>query len=228
MSQPPISLPDARLIREHVVAHAPRPTHRRQLLTFAIVAGLLVVLLIAPPSPATAIGFWALVIGLFVWLTHNRHVILAARRGVRQVQELTTLHRPEHAIQVAWHLMPRLSRWPDMYVQNTMMLAANLMALRAYDPAVEAQSFLLDHVPADHPTGRIIRAQRLLALLHDERLADADDERRALQQADLDPITRAMVKLASITRPLCSLCPNAATRSPPTIEPPPDSDSSSV
>ncbi len=192
-------LPDADLLRQHVDAHAPRSSRWSRLAPLGVLVAGLFVLLFAPPSAVTAMLPWALLGGLVVWLHGQKRKMFEAQRGVRGVLELTALRRPRDAESVAWHLLPDLQRWPDMHVQGVLLLGANLMALRAWEPAIEAQDYLLDHIPEDHPTAHLLRAQRAMALLHEDRLVDADTEIRALRRAPLDdPTAAALAALAEL------------------------------
>lgn len=198
MAQMNFALPDASTLRTHVQEHAPRPRPWQRFVVPGVLAAGLVVLFMTPATTLGSFVPWAMLAAMFIWIANKRRDLLLAQQGVRQVQELTALRRPMDAIQVAWHLLPNLAKYPDMFVQGVMLLGSNLMAVRAWDPAIEAQSFLLEHVPAEHPTGRMIRAQRLLALLHDERLADADAQLRNLQRVQLDPIAASLTQLAQL------------------------------
>jgi hypothetical protein len=191
-------LPDSQLLRDHVEQHAPRAPRMGRGMVLAVLTGALIVLLLLPPSPLTSLLPWLMLGGLLFWLTQQRSQLVHAQRGVRHVMELTALRRPHDAVSVAWHLIPNLHRWPELHVQGVLLMGANLMSLRQWDAAIEAQSYLLDHLPPGHPTAHLLRAQRLMGLLREDRLADADSELRTLQRIDMDPLTAAIVKTASV------------------------------
>jgi len=189
------NLPDAALLRQYVDQHAPRPPRFGRGMTISVLVGVLVLLFVLPPSPLTSLLPWLILGGLLYWILSQRGALITAQRGVRHVLELTALRRPHDAVSVAWHLIPNLHRWPELHVQGVLLLGANLMTLRQWDAAIEAQTYLLDHLPAQHPTAHLLRAQRAMGLLREDRLADADSELRALQRADVDGLTMSIVKL---------------------------------
>jgi len=186
----------------HLNAHPPRAGRRWRPGILLLVGVVIGVMLFSGPSLLGIVAPWLLVIGFVVWAQMKKRQVLDLQNRLRTVRELTLLRRPAEAGRHAWHLIPDLTRFADFHVQTVMLLATNYMAQRAFDPAVTAQDYLIEHLPEAHPVNRVVRLQRLLGLLHEDRLSDADDELRKLERTQLDPIGQAMLRVARLYQQL--------------------------
>jgi len=188
--------PTANELLAHLQAHMPQPQRRWRTGLLLIVGVVIGVMLFTGPSLIGIIAPWLVIAGFIGWAQWNKIRLLGLQHRLRNVRELTLLRRPERAAQQAWQLVPDITRFADFHVQTVMLMATNYMALRAFEPAVTAQEYLIEHLPDEHPVSRIVRLQRLLGLLHEDRLSDADDELRKLERTQLDPIGRALLRVA--------------------------------
>jgi tetratricopeptide (TPR) repeat protein len=194
-------IPDAEQVLAHIRAWMPRPRQRgRTLAVLAAAAlGVVIAVLVLPPVAAALVP-WLAIGGFVAWVLHRKTAAAKAQRGIASAHELTALRQPREAIGAAWAILPRLKPWPELHVRAVMLLAANLMRVRAFDAAAHAHDYLLEHIPRQHPAGLTTQLQRIMALLQEHRLADADDALRALPRTELPPISEAMRRLAELYR----------------------------
>ncbi len=188
--------PTSRSVTGHLAAHAPvfKP-HRRTLFVFGIFALLLVVVLSGPSALALLLP-WVVIGGLLFYVMRQRSTLRAVQSQVQRAGELTMLRHHGKALAEAWRAVPSLRQWPQFHAQTAMLIGANLLALRCYDAGIAACDYLLKLMPPDHPAGQVLALQRASALLHEERLADADDAMRKAAQQELNPLTAAMLAYA--------------------------------
>lgn len=196
MFSQPDAAPTSDQLLAHLHAHMPQAPRRWRpgvLLAIGVAVG---VMLFAGPSLIAMLAPWLVVGGFLFWAQYKRREVSSLQNRLRRAREATLLRRPEEANDRAWHLIPDLVHFADFHVQAVMLMATNYMAVRAFEPAVAAQDYLIEHLPEQHPVGRVVRLQRLLGLLHEDRLSDADDQLRKLERTDLDPMGRAMLRAA--------------------------------
>jgi len=82
------------------------------------------------------------------------------------------------------------------------LLAENYMQIEAWEAAIVTYDFLLEHLDEEGPTTQVLRGQRVLGLLHDDRLADADEELRHLSHHADTPLAQALHRAAELYRRL--------------------------
>jgi len=194
MTDPSPNLPSPEEVYAHAVEHAPRPRGRMRLIALALVGLAIGIMLFFGDSLVGLVAPWLVLGGLVTWGMIQRRAAAAAQQGVRESQELAAWRENHRAFEQSWQLLPMLRSWPELHVQAVMLIATRLDSLRAYESALAGYQYLLDHLPDDHPTGQMIRLQRVSTLLHDDRLADADDELRRLSRMDLTPLGRALLR----------------------------------
>lgn len=190
--------PTGEQLLEHLRAHPPRAPRRYGSALLLVIGVVIGVMVFSGPSLLSLLLPWAAIVGVFIWAARQKQLVTAVQNGVRSVRELTLLRRPREAADRAWRLIPDLAPFADLHVQTVMLMATNYTAQRAFDPALAAQDYLIEHIPDDHPVNRIVRLQRLFGWLHEDRLSDADDELRQLERADLDPMGLAMRRVARL------------------------------
>jgi hypothetical protein len=98
-----------------------------------------------------------------------------------RIQEMTLLRRHVEALRRAWKLLTQVQVYPLMHARTVTVLAHCLDELGAYESAVVAYSYLVDHMPEEHPGYALARVQRAVASLQCDHLADADDDLRAMR-----------------------------------------------
>jgi len=194
--------PSAEELQQHLTAHAPQPRRFGPWPIYLLLGLALALLLLSEPNALTVLLPWLLIGGLIFWAAWQRHLTANLQESLRRVHELTVLRRYDEAAAEAWALIPRVQRWPDHHLQATMLLTADLAALHAYEAAAAGQSYLLRFVPEGHPAGQILRLQRALALLHEDRLADADDELRQVEREKRSPLAEALHRVARMYQQL--------------------------
>lgn len=202
MQEPSTSRLSPEQLRAFIESCAPLPQRNFRLFVLLGLGALMGVVLFSGPSMIALLLPWVVVIGFFGWLYYQRRRMTEAQRSVRAVQELTVLRHHDEALHQAWRILPSLRRWADLHVQTVLLASADLMAVNAYENALAAQDYLLEHAPDDHPLARMVRLQRTMALLHDDRLADADDELRRLSRLKLGPLGQAMRRVGELYQQL--------------------------
>lgn len=188
--------PTAPQVAGHLSAHTPvaRP-HRR---TFFLIAlgGVLMVVLFGEPSVFTLLLPWVLLGGLLVYITRQRKLLRDVQVEVQRAGELTMLRHHHTALERAWRAVPRVQQWPQFHAQAAMLVGANLLALRCYESGIAAGDYLLGLIPPTHPVGQVVSLQRAAALLHEDRLTDADEALRKTAGQELNPLSDAMLAFA--------------------------------
>jgi tetratricopeptide (TPR) repeat protein len=191
---------DAGTLKQYLHDNGPRPPRSRRLILGGAIVALVVLLLVGGRHPVLALAPWGGLLGLMGWLVYQRHTLLRARRSLNEMRELTMLRRNRRAAQMAYRLIPQLRVWPDFHAQAVMLLADNCMQIEAWEPAIGTYDFLLERLDQEGPTTQVLRAQRTLGLLHDDRLADADAELRRLGHHAHAPLAAALHRAAELYR----------------------------
>ena len=81
------------------------------------------------------------------------------------------------------------------------MIAHNLDQLKAFEAAITAYDYLIDHLPSTHPWSMRLRVQRIIAQLATHRLTDADEGLRRMRPKTtemMDATTCAALRLAAL------------------------------
>lgn len=200
MSRPPQhhTWPTPQQVAEHLSATRPEAKPNRTLWLLIGATGLMVLALTAGPSPISILLPWVLLMALAGYVLYQRSAAGAAQRAVRRVGELTMLRHHDAGLRDAWKSLGELRKHPGLYVQAALLLSANLMATRRHEAALAAQDQLLETVPPDHPVARVVAMQRVMSLLHEERLADADAALRRSDPGNTAPLGRAMSAFARL------------------------------
>lgn len=185
----------------HIQRHAPRPPSALQLWApLLIVAGLFVMAAITR-SGLMIILTWVALIGLFVFVSWRGKRIATTEQRVARVQELAMLRRSVEALRLAWRLVPETATVASRQARLISLMAHELLMLGQHDAAIIAFNAVLDRLPESHPAGGQLRLQRVLAQLHADQLADADDELRRLRASaavQQPGGARAMYRLAQL------------------------------
>ena len=200
---PEFTPPTPEQLAEHLDRHPPRPPS-----VWASRAPLIA--LVAAVVVAVALGgYWAIalpwvvLLGVFVFLAVRVQRARRLERGATRAQELAMLRRYREALARTWRLVPDVTRQPSLYVRSVALLSQCLQQLQAYDAAITGYDHMLQHLPNEHPGAVQLRAQRALAALHSDRLADADDTLRQLRGV-IQPYEYttigAAVRLAELTQ----------------------------
>ncbi|QNN25188.1 hypothetical protein HED60_23870 [Planctomycetales bacterium ZRK34] len=190
--------PSPQQLQAHLQRCAPRRTVQPRQVLLAICVITLVIWMLGSAHPLLSLVPWVMLMGLLIYLSVRARRQQALMRQVRVVSELAMTRRSRDALRAAWKLLPDLSGLPQAHGQVVTILASVLAQLRAHESSLVACDYLLPHIPPNHPASYMVRAQRLLDLLHIDRLADADDAIRDLRSADLDPLSGAMLRTAEL------------------------------
>jgi tetratricopeptide (TPR) repeat protein len=185
-------------VSQHLASCAPQPARQPLAMLLLVVLIASVLLLLASDQALLLLLSWLILGGMVWWMSYHRARIVNLREQVRQAGEMAMLRRWPEAVQRCWRLLPLLRRMPQQHGQAVSVLCGSLMNLRAWEPAVAAQEHLLRLMQDEHPLALVLRANRVMALLHAERLLDADDELRRLKQVATQPLPRAAAMLAEL------------------------------
>lgn len=146
---------------------------------------------------------WVALLGVLIYLVARVKRMRRLEQQTTRVQEMVMLRQHEHALRRAWVLLPTLTAQPALYVRCLTLLAQCLHHVKAYDAAIVGYDCLLSHLPQDYPGAIQLRAQRALAAMHGDRLADADDTIRGLRSV-VEPYAQtpigATFRLAELTQ----------------------------
>ncbi len=194
--------PDAATLRQYLEDNGPIAPRSRRLILWLVIAALGLLLLLGGEHPLLLIAPWAVLFGFAGWLLYRRHILSRARNGVREVRELTMLRQSDRAADLAWRLIPQVRNWPEFHAQTIIMLGENYMQLGAWEPAVGVYDFLIERIGEDGPMTTVLRGQRLIGLLHEDRLADADRELRAIAPHADAPLPGALYRAGELYRQL--------------------------
>jgi tetratricopeptide (TPR) repeat protein len=199
-STTPFHPPSPEQLQAHLRRCGPRRTVQPRQILLSICVIALAIWMLGAGHPLLSLVPWLLLVGLLIYMSVRARRQQTLLRQVRRISELAMLRRSVEALRAAWQLLPSLSAMPQAHGQVVTVLTSVLAHLRAYETALVACDYLLPHIPPDHPASYMIRAQRLLALLHTDRLTDADDAIRNLRSAGLDPLSAAMLRTAELYR----------------------------
>lgn len=195
---PPFQPPSPEQLQAHLQRCGPRRTVQPRQVLLAICVITLAIWMLGAGYPLLSLVPWLLLTGLLIYLSVRARRQQARLQQVRRVSELAMTRHSVQALRAAWQLLPQLSAMPQAHGQVVTVLASVLAQLRAYEASLVACDYLLPHMPPNHPASYMIRAQRVLDLLHTDRLADADDAIRNLRSADLDLLSGAMLRTAEL------------------------------
>ncbi|MBI1368460.1 MAG: hypothetical protein GC162_07370 [Planctomycetes bacterium] len=185
--------PTAAQTREHLKRCTPRPPANPRRMLMGMIVVVLACWLLLRDHWLTLVIPWTILIGMIIYAGRRGKRRTRLEGRARQVYELSLLRRPMDVVREAWSLLPDLTTTPHLHGQTVSLMAAALMRVHDYDAAAETCDYLLDHLPKGTPASNYVRLLRIMAYLHVDRLADADDEIRSLARADLAPIESAML-----------------------------------
>jgi len=189
-------------LRDHLAHCRPRPRGSSRWVILALLGLAAGVMIASGGSLPGLVLPWLIVPDFVGWAAFQKRAVSAAHGRVSRLQELTTLGRHDEAIGDAWRLLPALRGWPELHVHAVWLLGANLASRSAYESALVAYDYLLDLLSEGEGLGELIRLQRVNLLLHDDRLADADDELRVLSARQRDPMGRALLRIGRLHQQL--------------------------
>lgn len=161
----------------------PRP--RGPWLFYALGIFLLVVLTstyVSSHSPAWAQAVDLLskfvMIGLMVGMALLTSVMVRRQRDqMRQVEaleELVQLRRWPEALQLAHEILSKPARSPQIRAQALIYFSSILARYGRFEDAIAVHNHLLEHMVFDDATAHGIRLGRLMAMLREDHLVDAD------------------------------------------------------
>jgi hypothetical protein len=129
----------------------------------------------------TLVGLMGLM-GGYTWYAVKRQREEQAR--LEAIEELVQLRRWPEAAMMLQQLLSRPTRTPSARVQGLIYLASVLGRYHRYTDAVTVQEHLLETVNLDPGTTYGLKLARAMAMLHEDRLVDADRAINELRRAD--------------------------------------------
>jgi tetratricopeptide (TPR) repeat protein len=120
--------------------------------------------------------------GVFTWYTVHRQ--REEQRRVDAIDELLQLRRWQEAGMMLQSLLSMPTRTPQARVQALIYLAAVLGRYHRFADAITVQEHLLENIPLDAGTAYGIALGRAMAMLHEDRLVDADRAISELRRAE--------------------------------------------
>src|SRR5258706_10260764 len=123
-----------------------------------------------------------LAVGRFTWPTVQRQ--REEKRRLEAVDELLQLRRWQEAGMLLQGLLSKPTRTMQARVQGLIYLAAVLGRYHRFGDAIIVQEHLLENVPLDPGSAYGVALGRAMAMLHEDRLVDADRAISELRRAD--------------------------------------------
>jgi tetratricopeptide (TPR) repeat protein len=181
----PEAAPEPPFLDPHELIEHSQPASRAGLFWYILGAFLVVVLvstIVGRQSPEAerfvrlfgAIAMIGLLVALslLTWFVATRQ--REEQRRLEAIEELIQLRRwPDAAVQLQM-LLSAPTRTPLARVQGLIYLSAVLARYHRYGDAIAVQEHLLEHVYLQGGAEYALRLGRAMALLHEERLVDAD------------------------------------------------------
>lgn len=180
------SPPTPEQLSAHLAQHPPRAPVGAYAWAPFVPLALLVMLGFAAGGAAAVILPWVGVLGLMAFLSFRVRRARTIDSAVSNAQELALLRRYPQALRKAWLLLPQTTQNPILHARTVSLLAHCLDHVGAYDSAMIAYDFLLDHLPDNHPTTLPLRVQRAHVALLSDHLVDADASLRRLRGTPAD------------------------------------------
>lgn len=205
----PFAPPSADQVTQWLRRHPPAPPSRLvALLPLFGLLVLLIILQITTPNLLLMLIPWLILGGLIGHRVWQAYRLKDLENRVNHAATLTMLRRHPEALRLAWRTLPLATQTPDLHGRLVAQLAHNLDQVGANEQAIAAYSYLLEHMPPEHPGAVQIRIHRAMAQLANEQLADADDALRKLRGTVENyrntPLS-ALYRLASLTQQVRTL-----------------------
>jgi len=190
--------PSCEQLEEHLQRCQPRRTVNPRQILWMVIAAMMAIWLLAGDNVLVMMLPWLMLLGVMVYFAVRVRRQQALDQQVRRINEQAMLRHTADALRGAWQLLPQLTTHPQAHGQTVSIMAGTFLHAQAYEQTIVVCDYLLPHVPPDHPARHFLRLQRVLALLHLDRLADADDALRKLHKADLGSTESAMLDIAQL------------------------------
>ncbi|MCC6578949.1 MAG: hypothetical protein IT440_00790 [Phycisphaeraceae bacterium] len=175
MGEGSFQAPSAEQVRRHLLMCPPRPPGGWAMWLPMAALGMVAALSLTVEHALMSVLPWMLlggVIGAASWRAGN---IRRLEDRVNYVHELAMLRHWPAALRLTWVLLPRVCASPPMHGRTVALLAHLLDQVKAYDAAIVAYDYLIDHLPSEHPGSIQLRLHRAMAQLSLDQLIDADD-----------------------------------------------------
>lgn len=180
------TLPSADQVRQHLEDHPPQgpsPWFARLPLLALVIIGAL--LLLGDTWLSLTLP-WVILVALFVVMGWRGRQVQRLERRVGQCQEWAMRRYYRASLEDGWALLSQVQRQPLLRHRLIAVLGHCLEDLGCNEAAIEVYDHLLEDVEEDHPAAVQLHAHRAIAALGCDRLADADDALRQVQQ-NIDP-----------------------------------------
>jgi hypothetical protein len=145
----------------------------------------------------TGLIMLGVVVGLGTVTSHTVKLARAEQQKVEAIEELVQLRRWDQAGAMLESLLGAPTRSQGARLQALIYLSSVLARYHRFGDAVTVQEYLLDHAHFDPGTGQGIALMRAMAMLHEDRLVDAD---RAIGEIRRDAPDSAGLALVEIYR----------------------------
>ncbi len=179
----PFSPPSPQQVRRHLDRYPARgPSSLVVGLPMMLFIASMLVILCVNNSAAVALALLMMVAfsAFQLWRRRWERGLQSASHG--QAQELASVRHWSQSLRIAWRSLPSLEQLSGTPTARTIaVMAHDLDQLKAYESAITAYDFLIDHLPAQHVGSIQFRIQRALAQFALDRLTDADQTLRRLR-----------------------------------------------
>lgn len=197
---PPQFLDVTRLIDASV------PRGRPAVSWYALVALMVVAItaaLTANAAPAaqavlkllTGLVMLGVVVALGAVTSNTVKLARAEQQKVEAIEELVQLRRWDQAGAMIEALLAQSTRSQGARLQALIYLASVLARYHRFADAITVQDYLLDHAHFDPGTGQGLGLMRAMAMLHEDRLVDADKAIGDLRRQAPDSAGLALVEI---------------------------------
>lgn len=205
----PFAPPSTQQVDQWLRRHPPAaPSRLVALLPLVGLFVLIILLQIASPNLMLMLIPWLILGGLIGHRVWQAYRLKDLETRVNHAATLTMLRCHAEALRLAWRTLPLATQTPELHGRLVAQLAHNLDQVSANEQAIIAYSYLLEHMPPEHPGAVQVRIHRALAQLANEQLADADEALRKLRGSVENykntPLA-ALYRLASLTQQVRTL-----------------------
>ena len=184
-------------VANHLQNHVPTgPSRLAAWLPIAALVAAVLVTMTVQEGPAQMLP-WIILLAVFAMTGHRVRTVRHLESQVGRIQELAMLRHYPGAARLAWRLIPKLVTMPALHGRTVAFMAHVFDQVRAYDAAIVAYDYVLEHLPNQHPGAVPIQIHRTIAQLATDQLTAADQTLRRLRNSDA---TRSHPALAAAMR----------------------------
>ena len=170
--------PSARQIREHLDRYA--VTGPSRLMMWLPTAGLAAVIVLSFTGQGAGLFLaWLLLLGIVVFTSIRAGRTRSIEQRAVRVQELALLRHYPQALRLAWRLLPAVTVNGEVHGRLVALMGHALEQVGAYEQAIVVYDWLIERLPQGHPASLQLQAQRAIAQIAAQRLADADRSLRS-------------------------------------------------